>query len=58
MALSIEQCKKLLNDANYTDDQIIKVREFLSVIASNTIDSIVAERLEVGLNDVNETDRS
>lgn len=57
MALSIEQCRELLNDENYSDEQLIKLKDSLSVIVSNVIDSVVAEQLEVGVNGIDETKR-
>ena len=42
--LSIEQCKKLLKEKNYTDEQIEEIRDGLYHLASLLVDEYLAKK--------------
>jgi len=43
MALTLEECRKYLPDPNISDEQLLKIRDHLTVIINTVFNQIFAE---------------
>ena len=41
MALTVKQCRELLDEESYSDEQISQIRDTISAIVSQTIEQLI-----------------